>query len=45
VDTQKAAEVPIKPAIINESGQLTYAEWHDQVRRLAGALRELGVEK
>jgi non-ribosomal peptide synthetase component E (peptide arylation enzyme) len=28
-------EVPTKAAIITESSQLTYAEWHDRVLRLA----------
>jgi len=41
----RAAEVPDKPAIMFETGQLSYAEWHDRVLRFAGALRELGVEK
>jgi non-ribosomal peptide synthetase component E (peptide arylation enzyme) len=40
-----ARSMPDKPAIVTEDSQLTYAEWHDRVLRLAGALQELGVDK
>ena len=40
-----ARSTPDKPAIMTEESQLTYAEWHDRVLRLAGALQELGVDK
>src|SRR5687768_4809947 len=33
-----------RPAVVSGERTFTYAEHHDRVRRLAGALRELGVE-
>jgi len=41
----RVGETPGKTAIITETGALSYAEWHDRVLRLAGALRSLGIEK
>jgi cyclohexanecarboxylate-CoA ligase len=40
-----ARSTPGKPAITTEESQWTYAQWHDQVLRLAGALQELGIDR
>ena len=40
-----ARATPDKPAIVTQEGQLTYAQWHERVLGLAGALQALGVEK
>jgi len=39
-----ARSTPDKLAMVTEESQLTYAEWHDRVLCLAGALQELGVD-
>jgi non-ribosomal peptide synthetase component E (peptide arylation enzyme) len=40
-----ARSTPDKAAIVTEASQWTYAQWHDQVLRLASALQELGIDK
>ncbi|MDX2679231.1 non-ribosomal peptide synthetase [Streptomyces sp. NY05-11A] len=43
--SQKATELPDKPAVLSSDGTLTYAELHARGRRIAELLREQGVRR